>query len=226
MRGGAGLGQRDSARARRGLWLARLAVPCPAAPAAVDEQAVDGIWHAVQSRAHGWQAAERLPPFPIVEADLEHNAPAASRPCPVDSTLVSTPSISASSAVPATGKPRTRRAVPGSTTIQPLRRWYVLLLDPWAPHRADLSESGGGVMPSALARLCVFTCQRMPAARQAVARFPGRRERFSVRCPARGSLVSGQVPARADRHFGARRLLEDSTRHVNFRVTSGAGLAS
>ena len=94
---GAGLGQRDSARARRRLWLARLAVPCSAAPAAVDKQAVDGIWHAVQGRSHGRQAAECLPPFLIVEADLEHNAPAARMPCPVDGALVSAASISAES---------------------------------------------------------------------------------------------------------------------------------
>ena len=87
MRRGLRRGQRDRARARRRLRLAWLAVTRPAAPAAVDEQAVNGIWHAVQGRTHGWQAAERLPPFLIVKADLEHHAPAVRMPRPVDGAV-------------------------------------------------------------------------------------------------------------------------------------------
>ncbi len=87
MRCGLRLRQRDSARARCRLRHARLPGTCPAAPATVDEQAVDRIWHAVQGRAYGWQAAERLPPFLILKADLEHHAPAARMPRPVDSAI-------------------------------------------------------------------------------------------------------------------------------------------
>ncbi len=81
------LGQRDSARARRRLRLARLAGTCSAASAAVDEQAVDGIRHAVQGRTYGRQAAEPLPPFLILKADLEHHAPVVRMPRPVDSAV-------------------------------------------------------------------------------------------------------------------------------------------
>src|SRR5580704_3312664 len=87
MRRGLRLRQRDSARARRRLRPARLAGTCPAAPATVDEQAVDGIWHAVQGRTHGRQAAKCLPSFLIVKADLEHYAPAVRMPRPVDSAI-------------------------------------------------------------------------------------------------------------------------------------------
>src|SRR5580704_1805191 len=87
MRRGLRLGQRDSARARCRLRLARLAGTCPAAPAAVDEQAVDGIWHAVQGRTYGRQAEECLPPFLIFEADLEHHAPAVRMPRPVGGAI-------------------------------------------------------------------------------------------------------------------------------------------
>ena len=128
MRRGLRLRQRDSARARRRVRLARLPGTCPAAPAAVDEQAADGIWHAVQGRTYGRQAPERLPLFLILKADLEHHAPAVRMPRPVDSA-VGQRRLDQCRVVllPATGKPRTRRAVPRSTTIQPLRTWYVFL---------------------------------------------------------------------------------------------------
>src|ERR1039457_1383065 len=87
MRHGLRLRLRDSARARHRLRLARLPRPCPAAPAAVDEQAADGIWHAVQGRTYGRQAAKRLPPFLILEADLEGHAPAVPVPRPVDTAI-------------------------------------------------------------------------------------------------------------------------------------------
>jgi hypothetical protein len=91
------LRQRDGARVRRRLRLARLAVPRSAAPAALDKQAVNGIRHAVQGCADGRQAAEPLPSLLIVKADLEHHAPAVRMPRPVDSALVSAASIRAES---------------------------------------------------------------------------------------------------------------------------------
>ena len=188
MRRGAGLGQRDSARARRRPGLAWLAVPCSAAPAAVDEQAVDGIWHAVQSRAHGRQAAERLPPFLIVEADLEQKCPSGPHAMPRRRRHWSAlPRSVQSRAVPATGKPRTRRAVPRSTTIQPLWRWYVLLLDTGAPHRAGLSaraiinslHSGVSFRRAVLLGWCSSSCRETRGAGGAGPRMPS--------CPCPGS---------------------------------------
>src|ERR1017187_5790580 len=87
MRRGLRLRLRDGARARRRLRLARLPGTCPAAPPAVDEQAADGIWHAIQGRTYGRQAAKRLPPLLILEADLEGHAPAVRVPRPVDSAI-------------------------------------------------------------------------------------------------------------------------------------------
>ena len=60
---------------------------CPATAPAVDEQAPDGIRHAVQGRTHGRKAAEHLPPFLIFEADLERHAPAVRMPGPIDGAV-------------------------------------------------------------------------------------------------------------------------------------------
>ena len=87
IRRGLRLRERDGARARGRLRLTWLPVACSAAPAAVDEQAVDGIWYPVQGRAYGRQAAKRLPLFLIVETDLEDHAPAVRVPRPVDRAI-------------------------------------------------------------------------------------------------------------------------------------------
>ena len=114
MRRGTGLGQRDSARARRRLWLARLAVPCSAAPAAVDEQAVDGIWHAVQGRAHGRR--RRVPTVPHRRSRSRTRRPSGPHAMPRRRRHWSAlPRSVQSRAVPATGKP-------GAVAVQYLDR--------------------------------------------------------------------------------------------------------
>ena len=70
-----GPGQRNSSRARRRRWPARLPGPCPAAAATVDEQAIDRIRDGIQGRPHHRQAAERFPLLFGVEEHLEHHAP-------------------------------------------------------------------------------------------------------------------------------------------------------
>jgi hypothetical protein len=76
-------GQRNSSRARRGLRPTRLPGPCPAATAAVDEQAIDRIRDRVQGRPHDRQAAERLPLLVGIEEHLEYHAPPVRMPRPV-----------------------------------------------------------------------------------------------------------------------------------------------
>jgi len=79
-----GLGQRHRAGARRGSRPAGLARRRSSAPAAIDQQAVEGIGNRVQGRSHDRELAERLPLGRGLEADLEGNAPAIGVPGPIE----------------------------------------------------------------------------------------------------------------------------------------------
>src|ERR1700722_777368 len=69
------LGQCRGCRARCRARLPRLARGRTAAPAAVDQQPVDGVGHRVQGRADDGKTAERLPLVGVLELHLEGDAP-------------------------------------------------------------------------------------------------------------------------------------------------------
>ena len=86
---------------------------------------------------------------------------------------------------------------------------------------ADLAQAAGPLRPPAVgAPPRHDEADRYPRGAGRVRTSPRSRRRSST-CRISREPASGHDPARAD-GIGARRLLEDSTRHVTFRVTSGA----